>query len=257
MRFTRRFVSGLGFLFLASACAAETAGSTDQSGQAETAGACAEPAPPQTLKDTKPAYPVFVDKGGKPVNFPCYGACGASCNLQQKRDETVTTCEESPCGDRTRHRFLAYRKLTGDTHTFCTWHDSCYLQCSESFENGSPSEYKKCTRWCDFGCVSSAEFNRDQAAGSFDPHTATPTPLGRVVLAATGNDDDRNRWIAVTKGAGPVPQPQTWHEDDCGIWALTAIDSNGITDTFASTDGTAVFSALEGTSEWQDGRCPQ
>jgi hypothetical protein len=211
---------------------------------------------PKFLDHTRPIDSAIADEDGQPVQLECFGACGAGCNLPRKREVTVQLCEDSPaagCSTK-QHRILSYRRIDGASHPFCSWHDTCYAQCAIRFERKAPGDYSMCTRWCDFGCGSPESYNASHLAGTSTRGGSGGTVFGDTAFEATGSDADRERWIAMTAPAGPVPQPRTWSDSDCGAWTTTAVGSSVVADA-PSADGTIEFSALESVGPWEPGGC--
>jgi hypothetical protein len=218
------------------------------------ADACASEVVPAVLEGTSPIHPAINDNAGRPISFPCLGACGASCDLMNKTEHDVDVCLAGTCRPG-KHRIARYHQITGASHTFCTWHDSCYLECSKAFENDDKDRYELCARWCDFGCVSPNNWSRSRDAGDYSPSFWDRTVMGGLVFQMTGDDDDRRRSIATTRPAGAVP-PKTWVDADCAGWGLTGfLGSNVATDLVAS-EGTIAFTELVSVGDWVDGGCP-
>jgi hypothetical protein len=191
--------------------------------------------------------------GGTAVTFDCYGACGASCDMQNKTVTTATRCQTWR-GSAEKHRTLTYRVLSGATHSFCRWHDSCYLECAKHYDEAGDARYGCCTAYCDYACQSPQAFNTSCGAGRYAPWFWERTVTGGIAMQRVcGNVDD---YVAPTCRSGHVPNANAanWTTLDCVAWATTAagVDPGSVADS----DGTVSFTELASVGAWQPGACP-
>lgn len=137
---------------------------------------------PQLPEGTVPYFvedPVLPSSPDQPAGFACYGGCGASCACEGRADSQATTCAE---GQR-----CTWKTTSCLTHSFCRWHDACYLRCDDQFPgkvNDFSIERPLCYRDCDLSCVTGKDPN---PIGGWDPADLDPGPppehLGAVMCA--------------------------------------------------------------------------
>lgn len=187
---------------------------------------------------------------GAPLRFDCYGACGASCSMQNKATTQTTRCQSWS----DQHRTLTYDIASGSTHPFCRWHDSCYLECAKRYDEVNDPTYACCTAYCDYGCEGPAAFNTSCNAGRYAPHWWERSVAGGIAFQRVcGNVDD---YVGPTCRAGAVPNASApdWSTANCLAWASTAagIDPGA----YAPSDGLVSFTKLADVGAWLPGACP-
>jgi len=151
---------------------------------------------PPGAAEPRVAYP---DATNPDLGFPCYGACGASCDCRnpvQRVVKDAAGCEVDV--------------LECDTAPFCRWHDTCYVKCQEqhggSSERTDDTGYAWCIANCDLAC-----FHNGPAAQSVrgfyntwlyflgDPEHAPgyppPETFGALQCGAMGDVLGLARWI--------------------------------------------------------------
>lgn len=157
---------------------------------------------------TRPMFvpdPVAPADPKTPPGFGCFEACGPSCDCAGRKDGTRVTCE---AGER-----CTWQTIACLTHSFCVWHDGCYLSCDGQFpgvENDGNVERMLCYRACDYSCIDGKE---PKAPGGWKVPSpgAPPEKLGALaclkrVLNAPGVPYDG--WITYAGLPSCVPDPK-------------------------------------------------
>lgn len=213
--------------------------------EARLTGGASSEAPPSTLPGTTARDQTFVRPDGSTFTFSCYGGCGASCSLVRGSTKQETHLIKHPsnpdlCTNAT------YEIISGATHEFCSWHDSCYL--NAEFQNRNPSAYTAATRYCDLACTDPDRVTSAMNRGR-DRRRPIRTILrpGRTVPAVLA-DTELGLNAALAVG---YPPPSNHGQLDCVRWASTAVGQNNVADRAAGT-GTAVWSQLLRYDPWFD-----